>query len=151
MRMIPSTGRRFIVCLGAALVLGASPLGCHRSLYDADKATRAYPESLHTTTVVDIQVFREGESIELRNATATTYRDFDLWINQRWVRRVEELRAGGTLRLSLWDFWDERGETINAGGLFRTDVPTPVRLVEIQMAEDAPMVCLVAIRAEPAE
>lgn len=151
MRMLTSTGRRFLVCLAAAFILGASPLGCHRSLYDADKATKAYPESLHTTSVVDIQVFREGESIELRNATATTYRDFDLWINQRWVRRVEELPAGGTLKLSLWEFWDERGETINAGGLFRTDVPTPVRLVEIQTGEASPMVCLIAIRSEPTQ
>jgi hypothetical protein len=98
-----------------------------------------------------MQVFREGDRIAIYNATATSYRDFDLWINQRYVSHVEELPAGGHIHLSLWDFRDERGEVINAGGLFRVFEPTPVRLVEIQPGPDQPLIGLITIRAEPAE
>lgn len=98
-----------------------------------------------------MQVFRDGEKLEIVNATARSYYDFDLWINQRYVRHVESLPAGKSLRLSLWDFFDVRGEAINAGGFWRTVEATPVRLVEIQTGADEPMIGLVTIRAEDIE
>lgn len=130
----------------AAIVLSTIPLsGCEQSRFVPDMATRPYPRELHTTDVVDIQVFRDGSDIELINATAHGYRDFDLWVNQRYVHHIDELPAGGRMTLSLWDFFDERGERLNAGGFFRTRQPTPVRLVEMQTAADEPMVGLIAI------
>ena len=122
--------------------------GCGRTLYDPAKATRPYPAHLHRADSVDVQVFREGTNIELVNATARSYRDFDLWINQRYVAQVDALPAGETVRLSLRGFRDERGEQLNAGGFWRTKEPTPVRLVQIQLADDQPMIGLVTIRAE---
>ena len=133
-----------MLALAASLVL----LGCQPALYDADRATRPYPEELHRPETVDIQVFRDGTNLKIYNSTATTYRDFDVWINQRYVKRVAELPAGGRIKLSLWDFWDERGEVIDAGGLFRTYEPTPVRLVQIQPSENQPLIGLITIRAE---
>lgn len=114
-------------------------------MYVPDQATRAYPRELHTTETVDVQVFRNGTVLELVNSTATTWRDFDVWLNQRYVAHVDALPAGRTVRVSLWDFFDERGERFNAGGLLRTTEPTPVRLVQIQPAPDAPMTGLVMI------
>ena len=117
-------------------------------MYDPDLATRPYPRDLHTTETVDIQVFRDDQAIELVNATARSYRDCDLWINQRYMRHVDALLAGQTVRLSLWDFYDERGDRFNAGGFFRTVEAERVRLVEIQPRENLPMVGLITIRAE---
>jgi len=123
-------------------------LGCHTAQFYPEHATRSYPFELHTTETVDIQVFRDGESIEVVNATAQSYLDFDLWINQRYVRHIDSLPAGQSLTLSLWDFYDERGERPNAGGFWRTVEPTPVRLVEIQTDEQSTMIGLIAIRGE---
>ena len=130
-----------MLLVGVSLLTGA----CEGVRYDPAQASRPYPRDLHTTRTIDVQVFREGASIEMVNATPNTYRDFDLWINQRFVRRIDELPAGGTVRLSLWGFFDERGETLNAGGLLTTDIPTPVHLVEIQEREGEELIGLVAI------
>jgi hypothetical protein len=119
--------------------------GCGRRMYDPALATRPYPNDLHRPEAVDIQVFRHGPSIEIVNATARTYNDFDLWINQRFVHRVEALPAGGTIRVSLWDFYDVRGDRFSAGGLWRTEPPTPLRLAQIQPDENEPLIGLVTI------
>jgi hypothetical protein len=122
--------------------------GCGRSVVRPDRATRPYPHELHVSKSVDIQVFRKGSRIQLVNATPRSYRDFELWINQRWMRHVEALPAGGSLELSLWDFYDERGEVINAGGFWRTEEPTLIRLVEIQLSDAEPMIGLITLRGE---
>ena len=123
--------------------------GCSSSQrYAPERATRPYPYELHTTATVDIQVFRDDTEIELVNSTARTYRDFDLWLNQRYVARVEELGAGKTIRLSLWDFYDDLGESLNAGGFFRTRRPDKVRLAEMQFDASSPMIGLITVRAE---
>ncbi len=132
----------------AGLLLGGMFVGCHDIRFDPARATRSYPHHLHQANSVNIQVFREDTSIELVNATTRSYTDFNLWINQRYTNRIESLPAGATVRLSLWDFYDERGESLNAGGLFRSDEPTPVRLVEIQTGDEQPLVGLITIRAE---
>ena len=134
------------------MVVGTTVLGgCLRQTYFPERASRPYPLDLPTAETVDMQVFREGTNIEIVNATARSYHDFDLWINQRYVRHVEALPAGETVRLSLWEFYDERGEVPSAGGFWRTVEATPVRLVEIQTAEDEPLIGLVTIRAEEVE
>ncbi len=122
--------------------------GCGQALFVPEQATRAYPRALHTTDTVDMQVFRDGETIDVVNTTAREYRDFDLWINQRYLLHIDQLRAGQTLTLSLWDFFDERGDRFNAGGFWATEESELVRLVEIQPAPHLPMVGLIAIRAE---
>lgn len=126
-------------------------VGCSQFRIDPAMATRPYPRDLHRPEAVDIQVFRKNTNIQLVNATATTYTDFDLWLNQRYVHRVPSLEAGETITVSLWNFWDERGERFNAGGILRAYAPTPVRLTEIQTAEDQPTIGLVTIRAEKAD
>lgn len=127
-----------------ALACVALP-GCARTMYDPDRATRGYPHDLHQPKSVDIQVFREGATLEIVNSTPHSYRDFDLWINQRYVRHVDLLAAGETLRLSLWDFYDVRGDRFSAGGFWRTAPAKPLRLTEIQVDEDQPLIGLVTI------
>ncbi|MHC4219681.1 MAG: hypothetical protein ACYSU7_14660 [Planctomycetota bacterium] len=119
--------------------------GCNRRMYNPELATRSYPHDLHRPESVDIQVFRDGPSLEIVNATARSYRDFDLWVNQRYVHRLPALPAGETIRVSLWDFYDVRGDRYSAGGLWRTEPPMPLRLAQIQEAEDEPLIGLIAI------
>ena len=134
-------------CAAPAVI--ASALGaCSPQSYMPELATRAYPREQHTSNVADMQVFRRGTDIEIVNSTATSYSDFDLWVNQRYVLPMKSLPAGATRRVSLWDFFDEYGERFYAGGLFRAYPATPVRMVEIQAAEGQPMIGLVTIRTE---
>jgi len=138
--------RSAVVCgLIAAVLLG---MGCQRKMYDPAWATRPYPARLHTTNVADMQVFREGASIKVVNSTAHSYRDFDLWVNQQFVRHVDALSAGDAITLSLWDFHDEYGNMFNAGGFFRSYEPSPVRLVEIEPQPGQKMTGLITIRKE---
>ncbi|MBT8485230.1 MAG: hypothetical protein KJO43_06600 [Phycisphaerae bacterium] len=143
----------------AAGIVGTG--GCTSTPINVARATRAYPRHLHLTehvmgdaepvmapASIDVQVFRDGSEIELVNAMPRSYRDFDLWINQRYVRRVASMPAGATVRLSLREFYDMRGEVFNAGGFWRTVASTPIRMVELQMTDQTPLLGLVAI-AEP--
>ncbi|MCH6551010.1 MAG: hypothetical protein IH804_03220 [Planctomycetes bacterium] len=145
--MSVEAARRIVVagvCAVGVIVVAA----CARVRYDPARATRPYPHHLHRAVAVDIQVFRDSETIEIVNSTARSYSDFDLWVNQRYVQHIAGLAPGQTIRLSLWDFYDERGEVINAGGFWRTEPPTPVRLVEIQPGAEEPMIGLITIREE---
>jgi hypothetical protein len=123
-------------------------VGCMPAAFDASRATRDYPTELHRPDSVDVQVFRHNTEIELVNATAISYRNFDLWLNQRFVRPVEALPAGESITLSLWNFYDVRGEVFRAGGFFRTEAPTTLRLVQIEPGDGAPLVGLIAIRED---
>ena len=134
------------VSLGVlAGILVVCVIGCEGVRYDPARATRLYPQELHYANSVNIQVFRHETSIEIINATTQSFTNFDLWINQRYVHRLETLPAGQTIHVSLWDFYDVRGESFNAGGFWRADEPTSVRLVEIQRSDTEPLVGLVTI------
>ena len=127
------------------LLLLSISAGCERRMYNIDLATRPYPHELHEPSAIDVQVFRKGPSIEVVNATARSFRNFDLWINQRYVRRVEALGPGGTIRLSLWDFYDVRGDRFSAGGFWRTEPPMPLAMAQIQEAEGEPLIGLLVV------
>jgi hypothetical protein len=129
----------------------AALASCERQRYFPDRAGPPFPEHLHEASAVAIQVFREGTNIEVVNATPHGYNDFKLWVNQRYMKRVERLGPGETIRLSLWDFYDERGEVLNAGGFFRAYEPDPVRMVQIQLDDESPLIGLVSVRYEPLE
>jgi hypothetical protein len=148
---MPQQSLVFRLVVLALLASLAAQIGCARRTYYPQRAADAYPRHLHTHNAIDIQVFRDGTSIELVNATPRSFEDFQLWINQRYVQRIAVLPAGGRLRLSLWDFYDERGEIMNAGGFFRVYEPDPVRLVQIQVDDQSPLLGLVTIRDEPLE
>ncbi len=121
---------------------------CGHTMYDPNHATAAYPFDLHQPGSVDIQVFRKGPTLEIVNSTPVAYRDVDIWINQRFTRHLDVLPAGATVQLSLWEFWDLRGDRFSAGGFWRTEEETPVRMVELQLNEGEPLVGLVAIYEE---
>jgi hypothetical protein len=49
------------------------------------------------------------------------------------------------MRLNLWYLRDDYGEQFNAGGVWRTDQPTPLILAELQIAEDSDLIGLIVI------
>ena len=139
---------RQVLFLAWAMIVSATMTGCTKQVYDPTRATRPYPMDLHRAEAVDMQVFRNGTELEIINSTATTYTDLDVWVNQRYLRHVDSLPAGASVRLSLWEFFDEYGENPNAGGFFRTNPSTPVYMTEIQVDPEQPLVGLITIVPE---
>jgi len=122
--------------------------GCEAVRYEPTKATRAYPFNLAQERIADIQVFNDGDAMLIVNPTLEGWTDFDLWLNQRYMRHVDRLAPGETLRIPLSEFWDVRGEGPFPGGLLRYYQPTPIRLVQVQTSPTQP---LIGFRAIPTE
>ena len=127
---------------GLALVLGLA--ACAPRGYDPELATDPYPEARHVAESVDIQLFRDGPTARIVNATVDSHRDVRLWLNRRWVRDIPDLPAGGIVEISLEGFRDERGEQLVAGGFFRTERTTPVVVAQLERRDDpdAPLIGL---------
>lgn len=132
----------------AALAAAALSAGCETMRYEPTKATRAYPANLPQERVAEVQVFNDGDAMLIVNATVESWSNVDIWLNQRYLKRVDALAAGQTLRIPLGEFWDVRGEGPFPGGLLRYYPPTPIRLVQIQTAPDAPLIGFLSIPTE---
>ncbi len=119
--------------------------GCRQFVYEPQQARSPYPFQLPSGPTERIQAFSDGVTLEVVNATGRSYRDFDLWVNQRYSRFVNRLDAGQTIRLPLNGFWDHLGEGPDTGGFFAAKAPTPIALVQIQVDEVAPLVGLISV------
>ncbi len=145
-----AAGRRRAARAAAAslVALAAGAAGCNVVPVDPAKATRPYPKELTQKTVVQIQVIPGPTSIDLVNATAVDYNNFDLWLNHRYVTHVDAMPAGKTLTVPLGSFWDWRGEGPFEGGILRYFAPTPIALVQMQFNDTDPLVGLIAVLPE---
>jgi hypothetical protein len=101
---------------------------------------------MHTTETLPVEVFRDGTSIAIVNATAQSWEAPTIWINQRFSATLKQLVAGQTVQVDLSKFRDDIGESYPAGGLWSTRRSMPMRLVEVQSAPGEPLVGFVAIR-----
>ncbi len=137
-----------LAALLPALVVALVTGGCETVRRDPTKATRLYPFNLPQERVANVQVFNDGDAMLIVNATTESWAQADLWLNQRYVHRIPQLASGQTLRIPLDQFWDVRGEGPFPGGLFRYYPPTPIRLVQIQVSPDKPLVGFKAIPTE---
>lgn len=126
-----------IFCLALSLALPMGAVGCRHVRSDPEQATRQYPFWLLQGEVLDVQASEVGDSMRLVNASLTDLRDVDVWLNQRYLFRLDRLAPGETRTIPLARFWDVRGEGPNPGGLLRFYKPTPIRLVQFQV-EGAP-------------
>ena len=115
------------------ILLVATLCGCFPKRYNPAKATELYPEHLGQSDVVDVQVSRSGDTMLIVNGTATDFRDFDLWLNRRYLVHLERLAPGETLSIDMGRFWDAWGGGPNPGGLLRWYVPTPIVLIQAQI------------------
>ncbi len=134
----------------AAMTIACIALhGCSTGVRsDPAMATRPYPFQLTQERVIEAQVLNDGVDMVIVNATVLEFNNVDVWLNQRYMRHIEHISAGETLRLSIIDFWDHRGEAPFPGGIFRRFQPTPIRLVQIQTGATDPLIGLIAIPTE---
>jgi len=120
-------------------------LACQNQSGNPGLATSYYPAELHHADSVSIQVHRTNEFIEIVNSTSISYDESILWINQRFSTKLKPIPAGSTLRVNLWSLRDAYGEQFNAGGIWRTDKPTPVVIAELQEGNSTSLVGLIVI------
>ena len=130
------------------LLLSVVLVACQDVRRDPSKSTRTYPFNLPQERTAEVQVFNDGDAMLIVNATTESWSGADLWLNQRYLHRIDALASGQTLRIPLDQFWDVRGEGPFPGGLLRYYPPTPIRLVQIQSAPDKPLVGFKAIPTE---
>lgn len=130
------------LCWIVPLILAA----CHRPDFDPAQARSPYPRDLHSTDTVGVEVFRDDATIEIVNATATSWGPAIIWLNQRYSAPISGLDAGQSLRMDLVSFRDNIGERYPAGGIWSVRKTVPVRLVELQPGEGEPLVGFIAIR-----
>jgi hypothetical protein len=140
--------RAFLTHFLLSAACAGTLLGCEARRYDPAKATRAYPFGTPQERIADVQVFNDGDAMLIVNPTVESWSDFDLWLNQRYMKRIARLEAGGTLRIPLEEFWDVRGEGPFPGGLLRYYPPTPIRLVQVDRGDGSPLVGLISIPTE---
>ena len=134
--------KKFQWLANMTLVLSAV-VSCTMVPYEPEKATRPYPFELPQGSVVQIQVIPQTDALKIINSTAVNYKNFDLWLNQRYVVHIPELLAGQTVVVPLDSMWDQSGGTPFSGGLLRYFQSTPLVLVQIQADEKSPLVGLV--------
>lgn len=136
-RRLAGAAAASLLCAGLLMTIPgcASPYG---------EPTRPFPQTAEQAYVADVQIFREGPELTLVSATATSYRNVGLWINQRFVQHVEELPAGGRVTLNLFDFRDASGERFRGGGFFAAKEPDPVVIAQFEL-EDGSLVGLVPL------
>lgn len=96
---------------------------------------RPYPYDAPILRTLDVQIFRDGSHIELVNHTTQSLADFDLWLNERYVRHIGALPPGGSITLSLFEFLDEYKEPFRGGGIWSTELPEPIVKAEVQTAD----------------
>ena len=120
-------------------------VGCQSPPPDVSKVTMSYPHQLHSTGTEPIQVIRDQEHITIVNSTARSFGSSNLWINQQYTQPLPPIPAGSTLRVNLWDCYDDLGDQFNAGGLWRTDEPTQLVLAQLQLGDEQPLVGLLVI------
>ena len=93
MRLTTRASRTAIVALAATAALA----GCESVRYEPGNATRAYPFSQPQARVIEAQVFNNGESITIVNATTESFGPVDVWLNQRYLHRLDAGLAAGAV------------------------------------------------------
>lgn len=124
----------------AALAIGLAAAAMQTSCITRGRLTegtqpRPYPYDAAIDRTLDVQVFRDGSKIELVNHTTQPLADFDLWLNERYLRRIDSLPPGESIKVSLYEFLDEYQEPFRGGGIFSTELPEPVVKAEVQGSE----------------
>ena len=130
------------------LVCMATSAGCFPKRYNAAKATERYPSNLPVNQIAQVQVTRDGNEMVIVNGTVIDFKDMKLWLNRRYLHKVERIQPGETVRIDMGEFWDVWGGGPNPGGLLRWYDPTPIVLLEAQIDETSPLIGLLSIPDE---
>lgn len=85
-----------------------------------------FPKAAPTGDDWDIIILRDGASIELVNRTASSYRDFYLWLNRRYVSQIELIQIGTGNRVQLSQFIDQHRQSFPVGAILAPDKARPL-------------------------
>jgi hypothetical protein len=80
---------------------------------------------------LDMTVIQDRKSVKITNRTVKTYKDVQVWVNQRYVTRVDAIPAGKTTTVALKKLMNQYGEKYPTPGIFRPDRSFPALLVEV--------------------
>lgn len=136
-----------LLVVGGA-ILALAPAACSGRRYEPSLATRSYPVELDQDRMIEMQVFRDGGELIIVNASPQSFKDFDLWVNRRYMLHIDQIDVGETRTFWFGDFFDRWGESPIAGGFFRTEAPTPIVLVQLQIGENTPLLGATSVPAE---
>jgi len=122
---------RFILLAAALATMPGCGGGAAVRAQRAELAKLSYPADAETGQTLDVRVVREGSRVRLANATPRAYRDMQLWLNRRYVQRVEQLSIGTDNRYRLGRFVNRHGEPFPVAGLLSPRKTEPVVLAEL--------------------
>ncbi|GAB4111638.1 MAG: hypothetical protein Kow00105_20210 [Phycisphaeraceae bacterium] len=94
-------------------------------------AALRYPGQTEHGPDLDIVVVRKGNQITLTNRTAHSYRDMQLWINQQYVRMIDEVRIGTNEPIPLTSFVNRHREAFPVGSFLQPEKARPVISAEL--------------------
>ncbi len=80
---------------------------------------------------LDMTVIQDRKSIKITNRTVKSFNNVQVWVNQRYVTRVDSIPAGKTTSVALKSLMNQYGEKYPVPGLFRPDRSFPALLVEL--------------------
>ncbi len=134
MRTLNSPFCRFPAALATlaapAMLMLAACAGGERDIVNGP----VYPTSPQSS-VVDIQVLRNGTTATFTNTTAQTFTDARLWANQWYSLPLASLKPGETITVDLAGFKDRYGNTFRAGGFWAVDNPEKLVLMQIEQGD----------------
>ena len=104
----------------------------------------AYP-SVKQSSVLDIQVIRDGKTITMTNTSTQVFTDARLWAIQWYSHPLPSWKPGETLSFDLSNFKDRYGNPMRAGGFWAVD--NPEKLVLMQVEQGDKLIGLVVVGA----
>jgi hypothetical protein len=126
--------------LGVLLIAAAGMLGlagCAQDPPILDDATAQalaalrYPGLSEYGPDLDIIVTREGDAIRLTNRTARRYEGMQLWLNQQYVRQVDQINIGANPDMHLKTFINRHREPFPTGTFLQPDLARSVISAEL--------------------
>lgn len=106
---------------------------------------RVYPAEAPIGAPVDIEVVRQRDHLLLRNRSAHSYENVQVWLNQGFGHTVESIPIGPGTPLTLTDFVNEHGETYPIAGFMAPERSRPV--IAAALFEDG-QIHLMSVRLE---
>lgn len=117
------------VLLAAALLIGACA-GKPPEIVNGP----AYPD-VKQSSVLNIQVIRDGKTITMTNTSSQTFTDARLWAIQWYSHPLPSWKPGETLTLDLSNFTDRYGNHMRAGGFWAVDNPEKLVLLQVEQGD----------------
>ena len=95
-----------------------------------------YPSDVPRGETLDVQVFKEEQSVRMTNTSARAFGPSTIWLNARYGRPIDAWAVGEPLDLPLREFRDHYSEPFRGGGFFATEKPMELVLAQVETDGD---------------